>query len=459
MLNTFASLATRPMSRPNPHTSWPSSMGWWQTNYFSSSGLFSETATAHQRPDPRRPPYQPLPHQTPPAGEAWDTWLLVAGRGAGKTRAASELVLAHLRRHGPRARVGIGAPALADARDVCAEGESGLLACGAGEFPTYHRSIGYCEARHRDGGYVRFMGSESPKRWNGPQWSLVWWDEWCLINFESYRASQFGLRLGQTPRMLITTTPKAIAMTELRALVAHDGVVTSHARSDDNPHLSARRRAELARDYGDTTLGRMELLGELVYDTEGALWQHAWIEQHRVREAPELVRVAVAVDPAGGQGNQSAQTGIAAGGLGADGHAYVTHLEGVQLSPLAWFLRACDLYDAVGADCLVVEQNYGGPFIRELAREHRPDVHVVFVSATRGKVVRAEPIAARYQKGDVHHVGLLAEGEAQLCSFPLARRKDMADAAVWLVTHLLHGRAPVVAPLSMGRVSPWRFRG
>ena len=203
----------------------------------------------------------------------------------------------------------------------------------------------------------------------------------------------------------------------------------------------------------------MELAGELVYDTDGALWQHAWIEAARVAEAPELTRVVVAIDPAGGQGNQSAQTGIAAGGVGRDGHAYVTHLEGVQLSPLGWFLRACDLYDAVGADALVVEQNYGGPFIRELAREHRPDVHVVFVSATRGKVVRAEPIAARYQKGDVHHVGLLAEGEAQLCAFPVSRRKDMADATVWLVSHLLGPQVPVVAPVSFGRSSPWRFRG
>lgn len=378
------------------------------------------------------------PWQVLPNDGGWDTFVFLGGRGTGKTFTGARAVLDHLRAEGRRARVLAAAPTLVDVRDVCAEGETGLITIAPDEFPTYHRSIGYCEARHVGGGYVRFMGAEEPKRFNGPQWSMGWWDEWPLCNLDSYQQYQFGLRLGAWPRTVITATPKAIAKVELEALLAREGVVARVGiRTDDNVHLSARRRAELQRDFGGTTLALSELEGRLVFDTEGALWRYEWIERARVLKAPELARVVVAIDPAGGLGNQSAQTGIAAGGRGVDGDYYVTALEGVQLSPLEWFRRGCALYDNLKADALVVEQNYGGPFIVEMAKEHRPDVNVVMVAATRGKTVRAEPIAALYQQGRVHHVGLHADGEAQMCAFPLTKRKDMTDAAVWLVSHLV----------------------
>lgn len=390
---------------------------------------------------PAGPAWEPLAHQQPPAGDAWDTWLLVGGRGAGKTRAGAEWVLDHLRTAGKAARVGIGAPDLASARDVCAEGESGLISIAPDEFPRYHRSVGYCEAWHEAGGYVRFMGSENPKRWNGPQWSRLWWDEWALCHMDSYRESQFGLRLGADPRQLITTTPKAVAMQELSDLAKRVGVVVTRASTYDNPYLPDRRKAELERDFGDTTLGRSELLGELVIDTEGALWKHAWIQAARVREAPPLSRVVVAIDPAGGNGNQSAQTGLCVAGMDAAGDYYVLAMDGVQLPPHQWLDRAVALYQEHRADALVAEMNYGGPFIREMAAKLPDAVNFQMVYATRGKAVRAEPIAALYARGRVHHVGLFPEGEAQLCAFPLTRRKDMTDALVWAVSYLTNGAA------------------
>src|SRR4051812_31737096 len=165
------------------------------------------------------PAWTALPHQIPPDGD-WDAWLLRAGRGAGKTEAMARYVRQHLVDLGAAARVGVGAPTVADARDVCAEGVTGLVTLHPGEF-EYNRSLG--EARHRGGGYVKFLGSENPARWNGPQWSLLWWDELALCNVAAVEQSLFGLRLGAQPRMVASTTPKGSNF--VRALALEPGTV------------------------------------------------------------------------------------------------------------------------------------------------------------------------------------------------------------------------------------------
>ena len=176
--------------------------------------------------------WEPLPHQVPPAGE-WYVWLLLGGRGSGKTMAGTHYVLDHLREHGKRARVGIGAPTIADARNVCAEGVTGLISIAPTEF-RYNRSLG--EAHHKDGGYVAFMGSEEPNRWNGPQWSLLWADELALWNEGSWHQAQFGLRLGEHPRAIVTTTPKNRDF--VRTLSELETTATVRATTFDNPTLS-----------------------------------------------------------------------------------------------------------------------------------------------------------------------------------------------------------------------------
>ncbi len=378
-------------------------------------------------------------------GNEWDTWLTVAGRGSGKTRGAAEYVLQHLRELGAKARVGIGAPSLVDVRDVCAEGESGLLTIAPDDFVDYHRSIGYCEARHILGGYVRFMGSESPKRWNGPQWSLLWWDEWTLINRESYRESQFGLRLGVWPRTVITCTPKRFAVKAIKQLAERPGVVTHVAKTVDNPHLPQRRQDELARDYGGTTVGRMELDGEIFEESEGAAWERDWIDAARVSEAPELARVVVAIDPEATSKPGSDLTGIAAAGLGWDGDFYILHAYGYRLSPTGWAKRAIAIYDDFEADCIVAEVNNGGEMVTSniATVPHTGYVPVTSIHASRGKTLRAEPVISLYQQGRVHHVGVHAEAEDQMCTWPVAaEHDDIIDAIVYAVTELNTGPQP-----------------
>lgn len=398
---------------------------------FQFSASPAVTALVHARS-----PWQPLPHQLPPAGEAWDCWLTIAGRGSGKTRGAAEYVLQHLRAEGARARVGIGAPDLASARDVCAEGESGLITIAPGEFQFYHRSIGYCEARHKAGGYVRFMGSESPSRWNGPQWSLLWWDEWALVNRDSYRESQLGLRLGAWPHTVITTTPKRPALKAIRELAARPGVVTYTARTADNPYLPDRRKAELERDYGGTTLGRMELGGELVEQADGALWKAAWIDDNRATTVPDLTRTVVAVDPAVTATGD--ETGIVVAGTVGE-QVYVLADYSCQGSPDHWAQRAIAAFDDFQADRIVAEVNNGGELVERVLRTVRAAVPYAAVHASRGKAVRAEPVAALYEQKRVHHAGVFGDLEDQLLSWEPGQREspDRLDALVWAVSQLV----------------------
>ena len=362
--------------------------------------------------------WQPYLHQIPPEGK-WDTWLLLGGRGAGKTRAGAEYVLQHLEELGPRARVGIGCPTIGDARAVCAEGHSGLITIAPGEF-RYNRSL--LEAWHSKGGYVRFLGSEEPGRWNGPQWTLLWADELGFWEEESWHQAQFGLRLGDWPRTIVTATPKNRKF--IRDMIVMPGVVMTRGSMYDNPSLPDSFRQSIEERYGGTRRGRQEIWAEFLDDIEGALWLRSWIDGHRVITPPELQRVVVAIDPAVTQGEESNETGIAVAGRGVDGHYYVLHCLGYKLSPHGWGNKAVDLFDRYEADKIIAEANQGGDMVEATLRNIRPGLPVKVIKASRGKVVRAEPIAALYEQGKVHHVGIYAALENQQCCFPVTNEQD-----------------------------------
>jgi predicted phage terminase large subunit-like protein len=409
--------------------------------------------------------WTPYAHQIPPeefvTGEK-GSWLLKGGRGSGKTDAMARYVRDHLMTLGPRARVGIGAPTIGAVRDICAEGETGLITTFREEF-SYRKSL--LDARHMRGGYVKFMGTEEPDRWNGPQWTLLWFDELALCVRESFDQAQFGLRLGPQPQTVISTTPKMKKW--VRDLAESDEVAVTHGTMYDNPALVESVRNRLERRYGGTRLGRQELLGEFIGDIEGSLWQAAWIDDNRRPDPPTLVevreneetgepeevkilnmpRIVVAIDPAVTKEIDSDETGIAVGGSGPEGDYWILGVEGRRDTPMGWANRAIDIYLRWQADKIVAETNNGGDMvvdtIMRAAEARGITVNVEKIHASRGKTVRAEPAAALYEQGRVHHVGVFTEAEEQLCSFPIANEHDdLVDAVVYVLSELANEGAP-----------------
>lgn len=365
--------------------------------------------------------------------------MLLAGRGSGKTRAGAEYALDHLEILGPKARVGIGAPTFAAARDVCAEGESGLITIAPDRFEYYNRSLG--QARHVKGGFVQFLGAEEPKRWNGPQWTLLWADELALWDRRSWDQAQFGLRLPPRPRAVVTTTPKAEKF--VRELSTLPGTIMTHATTFDNPHLAQTAVTRLTERYGGTRLGQQELEARWLLDTPGALWHHDQLDDLRVLTTPEFVRTVVAVDPAVTSGEESDETGIIVAAKGVDGHGYVLGDRSCRLSPDGWAQRAVQAYHDSGAGRLVAEVNNGGDLVERVIRTVSPSVSYKAVHASRGKRTRAEPVAALYEQGKVHHVGGFPQLEDQMCAFTPEgyigqdNSPDHADALVWALTELM----------------------
>ena len=376
--------------------------------------------------------WQPLPHQVPPPGD-WYVWLLLGGRGSGKTMAGTHFVLDHLRSRGRKARVGIGAPTIADARDVCAEGVTGLISLAPTEF-RYNRSMG--EAHHKDGGYVKFMGSEEPARWNGPQWSLLWADELALWNEASWHQAQFGLRLGENPRAIVTTTPKNRDF--VRTLSELDSTATIRATTYDNPTLSDAVQERLRQQYGGTRIGRQEILAEWLDDVPGALWQWSMIHSKPLLEIPALERIVVAIDPATTVNKTSDDTGIMVVGRADTDEYYVLADYSGKYSPDAWAGKAIDAYETHKADRIIGETNNGGDMVEHTLRTVRSGIPYTSVHATRGKRIRAEPIAALYEQGKVFHAPGLNDLEEQLVSWTpdSAGSPDRLDALVWAMTEL-----------------------
>lgn len=378
------------------------------------------------------------PEQVPPPSGHWGTFLYLAGRGAGKTRAAAEWIRRVAREH-PGCRIAVVARTSADTRDVCIEGESGLLAV----HPTTERPLYEPSKRRltwRNGSQATAYSADEPDLLRGPQHHFAWCDElatWQRIA-ESWDNLQLGLRLGAHPRCMVTTTPRPLPL--LRGLISNPRTIVRRGSTFDNAaNLAPSALAEFRQRYDGTRLGRQELHGELLDDVPGALWTRAMLDESRVKVAPDLVRVVVAIDPAVTSGENADETGIVIAGRAESGHYFVLGDRTCHLTPDGWARRAVSAFDEFKADRLVAESNQGGELVASVIRTVRAELSVSLVHATRGKRVRAEPIAALYEQGRVHHVGAFPELEDQQCTFApdvIVGSPDRVDALVWALTEL-----------------------
>lgn len=390
-------------------------------------------------------PFWARPAQLPPPGN-WRVWLLLAGRGFGKTRTGAELMRARVATWTAR-RLALVAPTAADGRNVMVEGESGILAVS----PPWDRPRWEPSKRRLtwpNGAVATLYSAEEPERLRGPQHDATWCDELASWRHpEAWDMLMFGLRLGSDPRVVVTTTPRP---TELIRRLIDDphAVVTRGSTYENRTNLAPAFLEQIVAKYEGTRLGRQELEAELLEDAPGALWSRGIIEAARARTAPSLVRVVVAIDPAATSTEDADETGIVVAGKDEQGHGWVLADASGRYPPAAWAKTAIAAYRAHRADRIVAEVNNGGEMVEATLRAIDPNVPFAAVHASRGKAARAEPVAALYEQGRVHHLGVFPRLEDQMCSFLPASRgawdapavassPDRADALVWALTDLL----------------------
>ena len=383
----------------------------------------------------------------------WRVWLLLGGRGSGKTRAGAEWVRSLAlapddspvgsRPSGADVRVALVGKTLADVRNVMIEGQSGLLAIHpARERPLFEPSKR--RLTWPNGAVAELFSADEAEALRGPQFTAAWCDElakWRGAE-KAWDMLQFALRLGDAPRACVTTTPRATKL--LKKIIADEATVTVNLATADNAlNLAPTFLAEMTRRYAGSAIGRQELLGEIVEDASDGLWRRHWIEEARVESAPEMQRIVVALDPPVTSTASSDACGIVVAGLGIDRRAYVLADRTVQgRTPEVWARAALGAHDDFEADRMVAEVNQGGDLVISVLQQFRENFPVVKVRATRGKWVRAEPVAALYAEGRVAHVGRFDALEDQMCAFGAdgtvkGRSPDRADALVWAITDLL----------------------
>jgi phage terminase large subunit-like protein len=392
-----------------------------------------------------------LPHQLPPKaasnGEDWTTWLILGGRGAGKTRAGAEWVRS-VARADPKARIALIGESEHEVRSVMIEGVSGLLAVHRRrERPQWNPSRRRLE--WKNGAVAEVFTAENHEGLRGPQFSAAWCDE--LAKWRHAEATfdmlQFGLRLGERPRQVVTTTPRPIAL--LRKLMADPSTALTRAGTRANAfNLSPVFLEHVLTRYGGTRIGRQEIEGEIIEERADALWTRAGLESCRVAAAPHLMRIVVAVDPPASAKKGADACGIVAAGRAADGTIYVIEDASVAgLSPQGWATKAVALWRRLAADSLIAESNQGGDMVKAVINEADREVPVVLKHATRGKYHRAEPVAQLYEQGRVKHAGIYPALEDEMCDFGIdglssGRSPDRMDALVWAVTALTFGARP-----------------
>lgn len=390
------------------------------------------------------------PEQIPTDDKTWTTWLYLAGRGAGKTRTAAEW-LAFQASSNPRTRWAIAAPTYSDVRDTCAEGQSGIVQVlrEYGTLKDYNRSIG--ELFLTNGSRIKLFSGEEPDRFRGPQFHGGWFDELAAFKYpDAWDQYQFGLRLGDFPQTIVTTTPRPTKL--IKDLIARKGVRVVRGSTFDNAkNLAPSALIELKARYENTRLGRQELYGEILDNVEGALWTREMIESARVTEAPPLVRVVVAIDPAVTSSSTSDETGIVCAGVSSAGEYYILDDKSLRASPDKWARQAVNLYHEHKADKIVAETNNGGDMVIMLLKQVDAGIATKKVTATRGKQLRAEPISSLYEQGKVHHIGYFPELESQMCEWtPLSNESpDRLDALVWALTELNSGGSSMLALANM----------
>ena len=400
------------------------------------------------------------PNQLEPAG-LWNTWLLLAGRGFGKTRTAAEWIRSRVER-GKARRIALLGRTSSEVRDVMIEGESGLLAvCPPWNKPVYEPSKR--RLTWPDGSIATTFTADEPDQLRGPQFDTAWADELASFkHLEAWDNLRFGLRLGKRPRVIVSTTPRPTQI--IRDLVADPSThVTRGSTYDNKGNLAEDFLKRIVAKYEGTRLGQQELHAEILDDTIGALWKQALIDEHRVKHAPYMRRVVVAVDPSTTSNEDSDECGIVVAGVGEDGHGYVIDDVSEVLSPDGWAKKAVKAYHKHGADRIVAEVNNGGDLVEVTIRAVDRNVSYKKVHASRGKAVRAEPVSALYEQGRVHHVGMHAKLESQMCTWVpgiSAKSPDRMDALVWAVTELMLGAGMQIDALDLSsgeRAAPHRI--
>lgn len=389
--------------------------------------------------------------QRPPKGD-WRVWLVMAGRGFGKTRLGAEWVRQQAEAC-PDARIALVGASLHEARAVMVEGESGLLSIGAPwRRPVYESSVR--RLVWPNGAQAFLYSAGEPESLRGPQHSHAWCDEIAKWDGTSNRAGatwdnlQMGMRLGDDPRLVATTTPRPVSLvTRIIAEGEAGGVVLTRGSTFDNAiNLPGRFVAAMRRTFGRTLLGRQELHGEMIDELAGALWNRALIERAREAAAPAMTRVVIGVDPpASAQGDAC---GIVVCGMGDDRIGRVLADCSVeQASPERWARAVADAARVWSADRVVAEANQGGEMVSAVLRAAETTLPLRLVHASRGKSARAEPVAALYEAGRVRHAGMFARLEDELCGLMPGgeyqgpgRSPDRADACVWALTELMLGQ-------------------
>ncbi len=393
-----------------------------------------------------------MEHQLPPEGD-WRAWVIMGGRGAGKTRAGAEWVRAQVEGSRPLdegrcRRLALVGETIDQVREVMIFGESGILACSPDD-----RRPEWQASRKRliwpNGATAQAFSAHDPEGLRGPQFDGAWVDEmakWKKAR-DTWDMLQFALRLGDHPQVCVTTTPRNVGV--LKELVQLDTtVVTSAATEANSAFLAESFLEEVRARYAGTRLGRQELDGILLDEAEGALWNSAGLEACRVDQAPEMDRIVVAVDPPVTGKDSSDECGIVVVGAITKGpvqdwKAYVLHDATIgAASPNRWANAAIRAMEAWGAERLVVEVNQGGDLVSSVIRQVDPLVPIKAVHASRGKVARAEPAAALYEQGRIYHLKGLGELEDQMCAmtaqgFEGKGSPDRVDALVWALTELM----------------------
>jgi phage terminase large subunit-like protein len=382
--------------------------------------------------------------QRPPLGD-WRTWFVMAGRGFGKTRMAAEYVRAAAEADGSL-RIALVAATLHEARSIMIEGESGLLSIAPDEKrPTWEPSLK--RLVWPTGAIANVFAASEPEALRGPEHHLAWADEVAKWEkgTDAWDNLMMTMRLGEEPRIVATTTPRAVPL--VRRLLKEGGIaITRGAMEANRAHLPDSFREAMQEVYGKARLGRQELLGEFLEDAEDALWTRDLMERCRVKGAPEMRRIVIGVDPPASAGGDAC--GIIAVGKGADGKAYVLADHSVKgRSPEGWARAVSTAALVWGADRVVAEANNGGDMVVSTLQAADVAMPVKKVSASRGKVARAEPVAALYEAGKAFHIGAFPELEDELCGLISGggyegpgRSPDRADALVWAMSELMLGK-------------------
>ena len=385
--------------------------------------------------------------QLPPEGD-WDTWMILAGRGFGKTRTGAEWVRAQVENY-QAGRIALVARTLPEAQSIMIDGESGIINIS----PPWNKPI-YEPSKRKltwpNGAHALVFSSHEPDQLRGPQFDAAWCDELASWEYPSQTWDNlaFALRLGRRPRSVVTTTPKSIEL--VNTLTNGPGVhVTRGTTFDNKDNLAPAFFNGIIEQYDGTRIGRQEIYAELIDEDENALWKREWIEKARLSSYPPIARIVVSIDPAMSTRPNSSETGIVV--VGADmhrEHAYVLADESGKLTPQGWATRSVHLFDKFGATRIIAEDNAGGDLVRSTLKAAVPrTLPYKGIKARSGKRIRAEPVAALYEQGRVHHVGRFPELEDQMCTWTPdlgpSHSPDRADALVHAITELMLERNPV----------------